>query len=226
MKSLQITIIVFSILFNWSQAVIATPIVIINEVLYDGPGADADDVFTELFGAPGLSLDGWSLIGINGADGNSYRTVILNGAIIPDDGILVITTSSATGTLLGISDFIANVDWQNGPDAIRLFNPDNLLMDALQYGSKDGFAAGEGSPAPDIVPGNSLSRDVSGTDTNDNSNDFVVLDTPTPGLGPVLVSVPEPGTLALMFIGMLSLIGSSHLRQTSRSRRLQVTNGK
>ncbi len=32
---------------------------IIEEVLYDGEGGDADDVFTELSGPAGTNLDGW-----------------------------------------------------------------------------------------------------------------------------------------------------------------------
>ena len=76
----------------------ATPI--IQEVLYDGPGSDADDAFTELYGTPGVNLDGWALVGVNGGDGTVYRTVDLTGAPFPADGILVIATSSAAGEVL------------------------------------------------------------------------------------------------------------------------------
>ena len=72
---------------------------VIQEVLYDGPGTDADDVFTEIFGIAGMSLDGWSLVGVNGSNQQSYRTVTLEGAVIPNDGILVITTLAAAAHL-------------------------------------------------------------------------------------------------------------------------------
>ena len=72
--------------------------VVIQEVLYDGPGTDPDDVFTELFGTPGTDLGGWRLTGVNGNDGSIYRTIDLGGLVIPADGILVIATEAASGS--------------------------------------------------------------------------------------------------------------------------------
>ncbi|MBI2504544.1 MAG: hypothetical protein HYW07_15085 [Candidatus Latescibacteria bacterium] len=174
---------------------------IIQEVLYDGPGTDADDVFTEIAGPPGDSLDGWTLIGINGGDGAIYRTVNLTGAVIPVDGVLVIATSVAVGDLLAQRDFVGEVDWQNGPDAVQLRDPQGNIVDALQYGDAGIFNAGEGAPAATVPAGQSLSRDSAGTDTDNNSADFAPLDPPTPGIGPVtgppagptglVVSVPD-----------------------------------
>ena len=97
---------------------------ILNEVCYDGTGTDADEAFTEIYGTPGLSLKGWSLWGVNGADGKVYRKLSLTGATIPSDGLLVIATTSAKGQVLSARDFTAKIDWQNGPDAIRLVLPD------------------------------------------------------------------------------------------------------
>ena len=99
----------------------ATPIVI-QEVLYDAPGPDAPFAFTELVGPPGISLDGWSLVGVNGSTGSPYRTIDLTGSSIPLDGIFVIATASASIELAAERDLIGNVDWQNGPDAIQLRN--------------------------------------------------------------------------------------------------------
>ena len=145
--------------------------VVIQEVLYDGPGSDADDVFIELFGSPGTLLDGWSLAGINGLNGDVYRTIDLSGTVIPVDGIFVIATDSASASLAAVRDLVANVDWQNGPDAIRLFEGE-MLIDALQYGDAGIFNAGEGDFAVDVTGATSLSRDPFGTDTNDNAIDF------------------------------------------------------
>ena len=54
---------------------------VISEVLYDAAGTDNGNVFVELFGPAGTSLDGVFLDGINGGDGNIYRSVALAGSI-------------------------------------------------------------------------------------------------------------------------------------------------
>lgn len=177
---------------------------VIQEVLYDGPGSDDDDVFTEILGTPGMSLEGWSLVGVNGSNGQSYRTVTLEGVLIPSDGILLITTSAASADLLANSDLLGEVDWQNGPDAVQLRDSRGEIIDALQYGDAGVYNAGEGEPAVDVSFGFSLSRDVFGTDTNDNLTDFMPTASPTPGTGPTPVS--EPRTLALLTVSFFSLI--------------------
>lgn len=203
MKAYPLILAVFFSLNNLPQDVYATPFAVINEVLYDGPGSDADDVFTELFGTPGLVLNGWSLTGTNGADGSVYRTVDLSGGVVPADGVLLIATAD---TVLAGVDLFANVDWQNGPDSLQLWNDSGMIADALQYGDAGIFNAGEGAPALDVGAGQSLSRDPFGTDTGDNLTDFTVLDAPTPGSGPQLATVPEPGSLVLMTSGLLVLL--------------------
>ena len=106
-----------------ASGLIATPATgapIIQEVFYDASGLDSGEAFTEIFGMAGMPLDGWSLVGINGGTGLPYRTLDLTGATIPGDGLLVIATSSAAPSLTAVRDFTANVDWQNGPDAVQL----------------------------------------------------------------------------------------------------------
>ena len=176
--------------------------VLIQEVYYDQPGADGDAVFTELWGMPGQSLDGWSLVAIN-QDGATYRTVDLTGGIIPSDGMFVISTSSASVSLAAVSDFTGNVDWQNGPgDALQLRNDSNALIDSLVYGTPNVGGFGEGAPAVDAAEGFSLSRDGFGSDSDDNATDFAQA-TPSPGVGPA--PIPEPST-ALLGLLAVSLI--------------------
>ena len=180
----------------------ASPVVI-QEVLYDGLGSDADDVFTELFGTPGASLNGWTLVGINGRNGESYRTIDLSGALIPDDGLLLIATSSANVGLAALTDFVANVDWQNEPDAVQLWFND-VLQDALQYGDAGVNNAGEGAHAATTPASMSLSRSFFGTDTDDNAADFLVGEA-TPGAGPAVVPVPAAAWLLASALVMLGV---------------------
>ena len=155
-------------------------IVVISELYYDGPGADVDEVFTELVGPPGLSLDGWRIVGLSGVGHAIYRSVPLDGAVMPDDGVLVVATDKAAGAALAARDVVGNVEWHNGPDAVQLRYPLNGVADAVAYGGATVASLGEGDPAPDVPAGLSLHRDAAATDTDDNATDFVT-SVPTPG---------------------------------------------
>lgn len=182
----------------------------IHEVFYDAEGADAAHVFTEIAGLPGSSLDGYRLVGLDGASGNAYRQIDLTGALIPEDGLLVIATARALGELLSVRDFVADVDWQNGPEAIQIWNALGAVVDALQYGDAGALHLGEGLFAPDPPMGFSLTRDLLSSDTGNNRTDFQV-STPTPGTGrafpsePVPVPVPEPATALFLVLGLLGV---------------------
>ncbi|MEO1174599.1 MAG: Ig-like domain-containing protein, partial [Myxococcota bacterium] len=154
--------------------------VLINEIVYDVDGPDAPFVFVELAGPAGTDLSGWSLVGINGSGGATYRTISLDGATIPADGILVVAREDADSALVSVRDFVANVDFQNGPDSVVLMSPTDVA-DALGYGVFEGelVFAGEGSPAPEPMATQSLSR-LGGLDSGDNEKDFIAA-TPTPG---------------------------------------------
>lgn len=165
-------------------AVAATPAsaqVVINEVLYRTAGVDTD-VFVELRGAPGTSLSGFTLNGVNGNGGASYGTIALSGAI-GADGLYVVTRTDASTALAAVADMQNNlVDYQNGPDSIQLRNASNTVIDAVGYGVfTDAVFAGEGSAAPDTADDQSLARSAAGTDTNNNAADFSIADAPTPG---------------------------------------------
>jgi hypothetical protein len=180
--------------------------VLISEILYDASGTDAGNVFVELYGAPGTDLSGWSLQGVNGGDGATYKTVVLNG-LIPTDGVFVIgDLLTGGGTNIVNTDLIVSVDFQNGPDSVRLFNGVTLI-DAIGYGDFTGqIFAGEGLAAPDPAAGSSLARISPLIDTGDNLSDFASLTTPTPGTVPI-TAVPLPASLYLLGSG-LALLGT------------------
>jgi hypothetical protein len=201
----------FAALLGISAPSFATPW--IHEVLYDPEGADAPLVFTELGGVPGMSLEGYRLVGIDGGTGTVYREVALSGALIPADGLLLIAGAAAIGEVLAARDFIGSIDWQNGPDAVQLWDPLGAVVDALQYGDAAPFSLGEGAFAPDPQSGFALTRDLFGSDTGDNLADFRV-SAPTPGSGLVLPapppappapSVPEPDMALLLAVGFFGL---------------------
>ncbi len=168
----------------------------INEVFYDAVGADDGKVFIELFGTPGLMLDGFILEGVNGAGGAIGPVLRLEGAL-GEDGFFVLADRAADGSSLPEATQVSNFDLQNGPDSLVLRDSGGRLLDAVGYGvfgAGESFA-GEGSPAPDAPPGRSIARRFPGLDTDDNAADFVILATPTPGGA---LAVPEPASTLLL----------------------------
>ena len=184
----------------------------LSEVLYDAAGTDNGKVFVELWGAPGTSLEGYTLEGVNGADGAVGPTLTLSGAI-PSDGFFVVSDTDGTATQVANSDLTLNFDFQNGPDSVVLRNQLGEVLDALGYGvfAPTDVFAGEGHPAPSAVGGQSLARFFANRDSNDNLADFGLLDAPTPGSGPL--AAPEPGLALLLALAAFALSAARRPRQ-------------
>ena len=87
---------------------------LISEVFYDGVGSDDGQSFVELYGAPGTSLDGFLLQGVNGSGGSVTVSIALTGTI-PADGLYLLADVDGGGsTLVPDPDALANFDFQNG----------------------------------------------------------------------------------------------------------------
>ncbi len=191
----------------------ASAALVISEIFYDASGPDAGNVFVELFGSPGESLDGLVLEGVNGSNGSVYQSINLAG-LVPANGVFVIGDNNGGVTSVANADFIADVDFQNGPDSIVL-RSGGAVLDAVGYGifSATDIFAGEGSPAPDPAAGFSLARLNPALDANDNSVDFSVLEIPSPGVVASIAAVPVPSALLLFSSGLI------WLTQTARGKK-------
>lgn len=172
--------------------------VIINEFLYDTVGRDDSTLmYTEIYGPAGTDLTGWTLVGINGNGGTSYRTVTLSGSI-PADGYFVIgnrpNVQNVDQVLNTNSD--AGIDWQNAGsssgedcDGVELHNNTGQLVDNVCYGpcASGHICNGEGgSNAPDPFPSQgvnySLARIPDHSDTDNNGTDWAQASSLTPGM--------------------------------------------
>ncbi len=165
---------------------------LINEVLYDGKASETDgEVFIEIYGTPGTNISNFEIQLLNGSNGTiTDRIVFEEGTLLPDDGIFVIAdlrTHSTTETRIAPFHYLDQFDPQNGPDALMLRDDFGEIWDALWYGTgavaltPEGDPLGEGQPALDALAGQSLSRSE-GVDTNENAQDFKVLEMPSPGI--------------------------------------------
>lgn len=151
---------------------------VINEIYYDAPDSDQDsgELFIEIYGPPGLDISCFRLKAYNGADGEEYDSKYCEGEI-PPDGFYVLAQEEQDYADMD-SPF---AELQNGPDSLVLYRGTEIA-DAVGYGSfgEPANFKGEGSSAPDASEGNSITRDSSQTDTDDNSADFTEA-SPTPG---------------------------------------------
>ncbi|HEY5656646.1 MAG TPA: PEP-CTERM sorting domain-containing protein [Myxococcota bacterium] len=186
---------------------------VISELFYDAVGVDDGLSFVELYGAPGTSLDGLVVEGINGANGAVTHSLVLSGAV-PDDGIFVLADGVDGGaSFVPDADLVLDFDFQNGPDSVALRSGE-VVLDALGYGvfAPGDVFAGLGTPAPDVPAGASLARRFANVNSGDNFADFIALDVPTPGSAP-LVGVPEPGTALLVAAGLAGFARSGARRR-------------
>lgn len=173
---MKIGIVTSALLFLLMGSALPSVQVAINEVLYDPPGTDVG-CFVELIGKPGLNLDEYSLVGVNGDGGKQYNFIDLSGHTIPPDGYFVVAQDDSVQE----ADMIdSKANFQNGPDNIELWHEDEKI-DSVGYGDfSEAVFTGEGDPTFDL-PNYSIGRRPDGFDSDDNSVDFVGLPLISPG---------------------------------------------
>ncbi|MEM7212484.1 MAG: ExeM/NucH family extracellular endonuclease [Pseudomonadota bacterium] len=190
----------FDVTFNVSTAPIVLPDIFINEVDADQTDTDAAE-FIELFGDPGASLDGLSLVLYNGSDDASYDAIDLDGQVLDENGFFVVGSSNVAN--VDLVEFTTN-GLQNGADAVALVVGDaadfptdtpvasldtGTLVDAIVYGTSDADDAGLLGPLGEMTQYNdtateSINRLPDGTATFVNQ-------APTPGVTNV-IPMPPP----------------------------------
>jgi hypothetical protein len=124
---------------------------------------------------------------------------------VPAGGFFVVADTLSGSTSVPGAQQLANFDFQNGPDSIVLRDASGAVADALGYGvfAETDVFAGEGTAAIDPPAGQSLARRFADVDTNQNAADFLALEIPTPGTGPLFV--PEPAALLALTLALGAL---------------------
>ncbi len=178
-----------------------TAAIVINEILYDYPGSDIGHEFVELYnnGETAVEIGGYKL---QGSEAGRFQTirVIPEGKIIGPQGYFLIGGDQVTDAYGNLPDLVVHLGLQNGDqndpgapgsavsdtDGVRLIEPNGYVLDTVLYDTPNTTLFGDDSVPgdeyelnPDVDPGQSLSRDQAGVDTN-RATDFVVLNDPSP----------------------------------------------
>jgi hypothetical protein len=175
---------------NIAQAALANHVVI-NEVQIDstsGSGGTNDD-WVELYNptSQDVALDGWSIQKTT-ATGGSLVKQALSGTI-PANGFFLIVRNNASTTpaLKNQADMLASDSFSLADNnVIYLVNVDNKITTSTDPSIVDFVGFGntnihEGAAAAPAIPGGkSIGRVPDGEDTDQNSVDFILQDTPTP----------------------------------------------
>ncbi|MDH4336327.1 MAG: lamin tail domain-containing protein [Candidatus Krumholzibacteria bacterium] len=153
--------------------------VVINEVYYDHPGADAGYEFVELIDTDGAAADIGGLT-LEFHNGTGTGWVVLWRA---EPGV---TIRAGEPFLLGDAmvspapDVLTTLSLQNGPDALRIVDASGAVLDVVGYGGLDDAAYTETRGAAVVAAGMSIARVPDANDTGDNASDFAAA-APSPG---------------------------------------------
>jgi hypothetical protein len=156
--------------------------IVLNEVQTAGTGG-ASDEFIELFNpnSCAIPLANWNLYYHAAAGGAGNGTLIhafAAGESITAGAYFLLTNTGYSGTA-GQATYTNGLAGSPGGQ-LGLFDDSKKLVDAVGYGSATGPYV-EKSAAPLPPSAQSIARTPNGTDADDNSTDFKIATTPTPG---------------------------------------------
>jgi hypothetical protein len=159
--------------------------VVVNE-LQTGTPTSASDEFVEIFNpcAAPINIGTWKLVyrsaGNNGGGADITLTTLAAGTTVAPGGFFLGVNNLVAGTRT--HDFTYTGGLAGAGGAVGLRDPNGQLVDSVAYEKltvPNNFT--EGSPAGNPPAGQSLSRIPNGVDRDNNSLDFKVTMTPTPG---------------------------------------------
>jgi len=158
----------------------------VNEFMTGSSGA-ASNEFVELVNAGSSAADvGGFKVAYRSSTGTSDITLatIPAGTSIPAGGFYLLGGSGYLGTHTADQSFSTSLSSTGGGLAVR--DTTGAILDSVGYGdSTNAFVESHPTTAPPTTtaPGSSSDRIPDGHDTNDNSADFSVSSTPSPGAG-------------------------------------------
>jgi Lamin Tail Domain/Collagen triple helix repeat (20 copies) len=156
----------------------------VNEFMTGSSGA-ASNEFVELVNAGSSAADvGGFKVAYRSSTGTSDITLatIPSGTSIPAGGFYLLAGSGYLGTHTADQSFSTSLSSTGGGLAVR--DATGVILDSVGYGdSTNAFVESHPTTAPPTTtaPGSSSGRLPDGHDTNDNSTDFSVSSTPSPG---------------------------------------------
>jgi len=213
--------VLFASLLTGPAAAVAEPIELFFSEYIEGTSNNkALEIFNGTSAAVDLAAGGYNVQMFFNGSATAGLTINLAGTIALGD-VFVLANSSAAAAILAQADQTNGAGWFNGDDAVVLRRGTTIIDVIGQIGFDPGTEWGTGltSTADNTLRRLSsiLGGDPDGSDVFDPSREWSGFATDTfGGLGSHSIdrlSVPEPGTLALLGLGLAGLV-------TLRRRRL------